>query len=506
MLRRRRGLSASNQTLVKGATSTALDILILTDLRFPGGTSTSLVNEIRACDGYRIGVLQLDSSHLRFGRVFHPALRMLIDQGRVLLIQPGEPVTASLTIVKHPYVFAESLGGKLPVETGKVRIVCGQVPVEGTGRELYSPAAVQANCEEALGVAPVWCPVSPLVRRSLQGYAVPMDSSDWVEVINIEDWRHPISAEERSQTLEDQRPLVIGRHGREDPLKWPGSAPSISLVYPNEPDFEVRILGGAHTIASLMGELPSNWKVAAFGAIEPQEFLRGLDAFVYFPHEDLIEAFGRTVLESLATGILTVVPPHIAETFGDAVVSCSPEEVAPLLRSLRKDPQAWSERAQHGHTLVAQRFSYATHTQRIHQLIGAAQASGEESPETLRAQPSFSLIPPGLRAQRPVHLLTLLGVETREVQRALHALAAHRKVACGFHPVLVITGPVPPLAQELGIECKSITGQKTWSGEGTWPEYVMLRLRQLASTYEAWSITPFDASHPLAWITLGTVR
>ena len=436
--------------------------------------------------------------------MFHPALRVLIDQGKLLLIQPGEPVTASLTIVKHPYVLAESLGGKLPIDTEKVRIICGQVPVEGTGRELYSPDAVQVNCEEALGISPVWCPVSPRVRRSLQGYAVPMDPDDWVEVINVDDWRHPISAEQRAHTLESQRPLVIGRHGREDPLKWPGSAPSISLVYPDEPDFEVRILGGAQTVSELMGELPSNWKVSAFGAIEPQDFLRGLDAFVYFPHENLIEAFGRTVLESLATGILTVVPPHIAETFGDAVVSCSPEEVAPLLRSLRKDPVAWSARAQHGHSRIAEKFSYATHNERIHHLIGSPLVFEEDGLETFRAQPSFTRMPPGLRNQRPIHLLTLLGVETREVQQALTSLAAHRKVASGFHPVLVITGPVPPLAHQLGIECKSITGQKTWSGDGTWPEYVMLRLRQLASTYNASSITPFDASHPLAWITLGT--
>jgi hypothetical protein len=93
--------------------ATALDVLYITDLRFPGGSSSSLIEEARAAfdAGYRVGVIQCRSSSLRADRTFHPGIRSLIDDGTLFLIRPGEPVTCGVAIVKHPTVMVGSMGG-----------------------------------------------------------------------------------------------------------------------------------------------------------------------------------------------------------------------------------------------------------------------------------------------------------------------------------------------------------------------------------------------------------
>ena len=95
-------------------TRTWVDILYLTDLRFPGGSSSSLVEETWAAvgAGYRVGVLQCRSSSIRLDRTFHPGIRELLDDGSLLLIGPDEPVDCGVAIVKHPTVMTESMGGR----------------------------------------------------------------------------------------------------------------------------------------------------------------------------------------------------------------------------------------------------------------------------------------------------------------------------------------------------------------------------------------------------------
>jgi hypothetical protein len=486
-----------------GADVTALDICYLTDLRFPGGTSTSLATEIRAAHraGYRLGVMQIDSVRLRHDRMTHPLLQAAIDAGEAIRIQPGEPVHAHLTLVRHPYVLARSLAGRLPIETEHVIMICGQVPVDGDGRLLYNPAEVQAYCEEATGHAPTWWPVSDRVRAALVESEVPIASENWVETIDLTAW--PVVPPRTHSTGfsgpgTPPRRYVIGRHGRDDPMKWPADPDVIRAVYPEADDIEVRILGGATHVIDRLGSSPANWTVHGYGTKDPAAFLAGLDAVVYYPHPELIEAFGRNVLEALASGVVTVAPHQIAESFHGACLAAEPHEVLPTLRALWSEPTRWASLAAAGRQIVEERFSTDVFKARLAALCGTP---GNHSQK--RAAADLNRIPPGLRAQRPVILFTLFGAGTPAVKKALRTLARAREHEGGFHPILVINGSRPALAAHLGITCASITGRKTWQGEGTWPEYVRRRLRQLASTYRADRVVPYDPKSPDAWISLG---
>jgi len=486
--------------------ATLFDVLYLTDLRFPGGTSSSLVEEVRAAaaSGYRTGVLQCESASLRADRAFHPGVRALLDDGLLELVVPGEAVRCGLAVVKHPTAMVESLGGRLPVEADRVISVVGQVPEDADGTRYYEPAEVQANIVEALGVAPEWWPVSPTVRRHLEGVGVPLAEVDWVEVIDVEAWRV-----ERSGPL-DSVP-VIGRHGRPSRLKWPADPDELLAAYPDGEGFRVRILGGTDGLEEVLGETPGGWEVLPFGAMDAREFLAGVDVFVYFHHPDLVEAFGRTVLEALAAGCVAILPDHFSGLFGDACLYAEPFEVRSLVQQLHAD--GLLERSAIGRAAVAERFSHSSHVARIDALVGPPSGA------TGRDTPSPSAVG-RLSDRRPRILVSCIGSDGPTTAGVISAITGHRDHATGFTPVVVTTVTGPELAVHLGegvdllpqgrafaterggVRVEVLPARRDHAGDERWEDLVLRRLAEIVRGQRIDSVVPADPSHPDAWLVL----
>jgi hypothetical protein len=505
----------------------ALDVVVVTDLRFSGGTSSSLADELVAAadGGYEVGVLHLANPRLGRTAAVHPTLRRLLDGGTAHLLLPGEPVQARLAIVKHPMVFASSLGGPLPIDVENVLVTVGQVPADRHDR-YYDPKAVDDHIAEAFARRAIWAPVSPTVRAAL--HDVTLTEHDWVEVIDPEAWHRTTSipagdesAASRAGRADDR--LVIGRHSRPDALKWPDEADAIRAAYPTDASVRVRILGGADAAIAVLGETPSNWEVLAFGAVDPAEFLAGLDGFVYFHHPDLTEAFGRTILEALAARVPAVVPAHFEPLFGDACLYATPDTAIETVQALLADDDARLRHTERASQMVEERFSHDAHRARLAALIGApaAPATRAMAPRgvlrrrrgertTPRAAgaaapvaPQLDLVPPRLRSSTTTTLIACLGARRTEVEALLRALDEHRRHAPGFIPLVVITITRPDLAVELGIETHVITGRAKWADPGeAWPDYAQRRLRQLAAHFAVDNITAADPTHPDAWIAL----
>ncbi len=83
----------------------------------------------------------------------------------------------------------------------------------------------------------------------------------------------------------------------------------------------------------------------AFNAMAPSEFLRSIDAFVYYHHSNWVEGFGRTALEAIEAEVPAILAPHFAETFGGAALYATPEQVTPFLQKLdrrRHELREWA--------------------------------------------------------------------------------------------------------------------------------------------------------------------
>ncbi|MFA9429696.1 hypothetical protein [Egicoccus sp. AB-alg2] len=357
------------------------DVLMVTDCRLPGGTSASVAEEItaQAAGGYRTGLVHVDSSLVALPTSFEPRIQRCLEDGRAELVLGTQPVQADLVVLRHPTVAAE-VGEQQPtVQTQQALLVANQAPGDVDGPVVhYDPGVVDTRVAEWLGVRPTWTPIGPLVRQNLQRLApeVALTEDDWVNVIDVDRWHIA-----RPGPL--HRIPVIGRHSRNAAGKWPATAETLLAVYPDTDDLEVHVLGGADTPRALLGgRLPQNWVVHEFGAISPQRFLGGLDVYVYYHHPALVEAFGRTILEAMASGLPPVLPEHFRDLFGDACTYAPVSGAVTAVRELTADADRYRERSAAATAWVRDHSGHEVHQQRLGRLV---QPSGGTAPATRAA-------------------------------------------------------------------------------------------------------------------------
>ena len=345
----------------------AYDIALISDFRFPGGTSSAIAAEIRAgaAAGYRIALVHLEAANLRGPLPFNERIGRALEDGLAVRHDPNCPLEARLAAIHNPYTAGHLPIPGLRLRAGQRLVIAHHPPLDATGEPYYDTSRVDLHAREILGGPAVWAPVGPKVRAQLQSLAEPppLTPGDWYDVFDVAAWR----AERRDGPHDIP---VIGRHSRPDPRKWPDTREEILKAYPDDPRIRVRILGGGPFLAQRVGLYPRNWEVMPFGAVAPEAFLAGLDFFVYFHSSRWIEAFGCTIAEALASGAVAILPPDFEELFGPAALYASPAEVSRTVLDLHADRAAWRRQSARGPALVEERFSFGAHRARIEALIG----------------------------------------------------------------------------------------------------------------------------------------
>lgn len=359
-----------------------VDVLMATDLRFPGGTTASISEEVHAQvrAGYRTGLLHIPSPIQRPGVAFAPRVRALVESGAADLVLEG-PVHAKVLVVRHPSVLSAMPSWLPTVTADRVLVVVNQVPVDPRAHAPYYD--VLANHRAARRFSreePLWAPIGPAVREALGEFAgaVPLLGFDWTNIVDVDAWYTP-----RVEPISDVP--VIGRHTRGHWSKWPADRETLLAAYPDDPRYAVRVLGGTEAPRDILGYLPSNWTDLPFNTVRPAEFLGSTDFVVYYHHPTMIEAFGRTVLEGAASGAVTVVDPRFQPTFGPAALYAGPEEVRSIVDELSLDFSAYRNQSDRAVAHVRDRFSYAAHAARLSTLIGPPNATVQNSSEPTTA-------------------------------------------------------------------------------------------------------------------------
>ncbi|KGM09301.1 hypothetical protein [Cellulomonas bogoriensis] len=341
------------------------DVAMISDFRLPGGTSQSVSEEITAQHSAGISTALVHVNGPLVGRVrgFHPAVAAHVRSGRATLVVDGD-VHASVVTVRHPAVLEQGAAQLPRITADHVVIIANAGPTDIDGRAVYDVARTDQVARDHFGVDPVWAPIGPLVREAIAD-DVPagrLAPADWVNIIDVDAW----SAER--PVPPSTRP-VVGRHSRPSPQKWPADAQTLRAVYPTDGSWEVRVLGGARPVADLLGTVPSSWTVHEFGDVPPAEFLAGLDFFVYYHDPRWVEAFGRTIVEAMASGALAVLPPHFRVLFGDGAVYAEPHEVRAVVDRLHHDRDAYGAQVDRARSIVRDRFSHGTHVARLSALL-----------------------------------------------------------------------------------------------------------------------------------------
>ncbi|MEM8821923.1 MAG: hypothetical protein AAGE90_20770 [Pseudomonadota bacterium] len=354
----------------------AVDLVIAADFRLPGGTSQALAHEIRFIPEELLAKTALKhfkSSEVWEGRPWNTALRSAIDARGINVLKDGEAITTRTLVIHNPVSIRFTVP-RLALKAERIVVVAHQVPRSRTGHFYYDPWRITEKLQSLHGGEVIWAPISPVCRDALREICpdLPRLKEDWTNFIDPEEWTA------KRAGLQGDRP-VIGRHGRPQPQKWPATRDRILSAYPDDPGFEVHLLGVESWLERLLGGWPSNWTVHPFNSVSPAVFLQRIDYFVFFHREDWVETFGRTVIEAAAAGAICILPRHFEPIFGDLALYCEAEEVAPLVMTLHGDAERREAQRALGMRRVRERFSLEAYHQRLPSVVGSMPPKLERS-------------------------------------------------------------------------------------------------------------------------------
>lgn len=314
--------------------SIKVNVAIVTNLSFPGGNTSSTLDEIKffVDRGLQVALIHCPVDSM-LGAPFSPRY----DRWKKLISHWSEisRVDTTVLICRHPRVASSKafgeLGSKIHAET--CFFVKNNSSLQTDGSSVYDMDAAFHAAKNVNSSRIIVCPISSVMRSELEQYKektgvdIAIASDTWTPTFNLSLYKHP-------PKMEMRLPFRIGRHGRDGREKWHEDPIKLLQIFPEKPDFQISILGGAKSADKILNGRPSNWLVHEFGEIEPHEFLANLDAFVYFPNTGLSEAFGRTIVEAMLASVPVILPQSFVHTFDDLPLYCSPSEVEGIVRRL----------------------------------------------------------------------------------------------------------------------------------------------------------------------------
>lgn len=458
------------------------DIVLLSDFRFPGGTSSAIAEEIKAnaAAGYRVGLIHLEAPNLTFPFPINAKIRTLIDQRSAELVEPDERVNARLALVHNPYVMSHLPLRPLQVCAEQRLLVVQHPPFAGDGTPAYDLGRVRLHAEDALAGEVLWAPVGPLVRAQFDRIAdaPKLTPQDWYNVVDPALWSNGRKPSNRP---------VIGRHSRPDRRKWPDTREETLAAYPDDPRFAIKVLGAAPFLVDLLGGYPRNWMAWRFGTFPPEHFLSTIDFFVYYHSHQWVEAFGCTIAEAMASKAVVILPPHFEVLFGDAACYVPPSGVAEQVLNLHADRAAYYRQAERGRELVEAKFSPAAHVRRVEQLIGAPRA-----PHVAVGRTPFT-VPSAPRASRRVLFIASNGIGMGHLTRLL---AIARRCPPSLQPIFATMSQGLRVVHEMGFLAEYLPDHRYLECDiYQWNKYLCQEIDELISFYDA-SVVVFDCNCP----------
>src|SRR5699024_5848812 len=113
-----------------------------------------------------------------------------------------------------------------------------------------------------------------------------------------------------------------------------------------------------------------NGLIAKLDLIDPsemseQDFLDGIDFWVYFPNDRLVDCLWEPVLKAMSAGKVVILPHRLEHIYGSAAVYAEKHQVSAKILELSAQSDAYRLQAEEGLTFVTQRFSSTAFLARI---------------------------------------------------------------------------------------------------------------------------------------------
>ena len=359
------GLVAASNFRAGG--SITVDVCIVTNCAFPGGNASTTLTELEAFSAAGLSCVIIHCPVKRSVWKRHwVAERYLAFLDQVVPADAVKHIQCRTLIARGPRMAMTPTFRKLAkrIKAERALYVVNNSAWSEDGKPVFNWTSLHERVVEiGLPQSNIY-PISPLIRgearKATSAYSGPalLSAHDWPPAFKIEDF--PFRPKPHFN-----KPVVIGRHGRDHAGKWLEDPRELQAAYPDHPNFLVSIMGGAEVPKARLGTLPANWVVAPFGTRGIGDYLSQLDVFVNFISRNRDEAFGRTIIEAILCGVPALLPTAFETTFGELALYCEPSQVAEVIARLAADDHGRMQFVEACQKEAAERFGAHTLRKRL---------------------------------------------------------------------------------------------------------------------------------------------
>lgn len=342
------------------------DVVFATDFRFPGGTTTLTIQEIGSAfeQGLRVGVLQLDSPLNKPGSPLSSSLLDLLFRGSASLLRLADQYHSKALIIRHPSVVQFLDNMTSPAEIDQCLLIANTAPViAGGSGSVYDLEDCARNISQCFSIDVTVVPESGVTRRLVKEVSGTTQLSDY-------DWPGfiPVLPEIRRR-VQERRP-VVGRHSRDNRMKWPDKLVDFVDAYYQPEIFRTHVLGGMDSIAaSIPQDVRDGLSVSPFGSEDVRTYLSRLDFWVYFHSEATVESFGMAAAEAMEAGLVVILPHYMQATFGDGAIYAEPREVGTVIQRYWNDRELYVRQSEHARSYVKNHYSQTAYETRLQGIL-----------------------------------------------------------------------------------------------------------------------------------------
>ena len=344
------------------------DVVIAGDWRKYGGPQKSMIEEIRALTsaGKRVAILHLEASRFMDKHLLNlnDEIQGMINRREVSEVFYHQPASAKLVILRYPPILQIVSDEPTKLEMKRLWVLANQAPSELDGLDIrYRVPDCNANALRNFTENVSWVPQGPQVRDAIEPYLQSDDIKPFniPGIVDLEEWKTHVPR------LSFAEKPIVGRHSRDNEMKWPENPAVLEELYPTDGLFDVRLMGGSRTALNILGrkKAPDGWTDYPKDHLPVKDFLAQLEFYVFYQNSNAIEAFGRAILEAIASNLVVILPEHYKRVFGEAALYASPWEVRSLIKKFSASPELYVEQQEKALAVLKRQFTYEAYVKKI---------------------------------------------------------------------------------------------------------------------------------------------
>ncbi|PAT09082.1 hypothetical protein CKJ80_11220 [Corynebacterium hadale] len=221
------------------------DVVLAGDWKKFGGPQKSMLEELNALlsGGYRVAVMHMEAARFmstRSGNLNEP-IQSLLNNGQVDQIFYDDDAVVRLLVLRYPPILQFPPDAPSNLKVNKMVVLANQAPSELDGSDIrYLVPDCAENARSMFDTDVLWAPQGPQVRKAIEPFLdeSELSSFDLPGIVNPSEWR------KGTINFTGRGDVVIGRHSRDDLMKWPELPEDLLAAYPPSKGIKVRAMGG----------------------------------------------------------------------------------------------------------------------------------------------------------------------------------------------------------------------------------------------------------------------